>query len=88
MRVHVTEVIKVELLAILLRVKLAAEKNLKIEMVESDCLLAIKEVRKQHESSYEWHGITRDIILFSNSCDVRCFHHVNRDANSLAHKSC
>lgn len=75
--VHVIDVIKAELLAILLGVKLAAKKNLKIETVDSDCFLTIKEVQKQHESSFEWYEIVRNIILFFDNYDVHCFQHVN-----------
>lgn len=68
------DLIKAELLAILLGLKLAAERNLKIKTVES-------EIKKKDESLSKWFGLIPTSVMF-------CFFSMSTVGliNSLAHR--
>lgn len=72
-------------MAILLDLKLAAERSLKVEEVESDALLVVHEINKKEASLSEWFGILNDIHYYANKCEMVSFHHINSEANSFAH---
>lgn len=76
---HVEDVVQAELLAIMLGLKLAADRGLKLEVVESDAFLAIREIGKGKASMSEWFGLLKDIHYFADKCEVISFHHFNRD---------
>lgn len=80
----VEDVVKIELLVILLGLKLVTKRVLKVDIEESDSLLAVREINKVHGSFSEWFGIIKDILYYANVCIL--FQHVNREVNSLAHR--
>ena len=53
--------------------------------MESDSLVAIKEILKRNDSFNEWGGILHDILKLSLEFDSCFFNHVNRLTNVLAH---
>lgn len=53
----VQDVLKAELLAVFLGVKLAVDTGLKIEVVECDSLLVVHEINKREGSLLEWFGL-------------------------------
>ena len=74
-----------ELKAILFGLKEATSIHLPFLIVESDSLLAIREIEKQRDSFYEWEGIILDIIDISREFSSCIFSHTRRSVNSCAH---
>ena len=63
----------------------ARKRNLDNIQLESDCLVAVREVLKKDESFCEWGSVIidiQDIALEFESCMIS---HVKRKANNLAH---
>ncbi|XVE91766.1 hypothetical protein REPUB_Repub01dG0039800 [Reevesia pubescens] len=72
-----------EVEAILWGMEIAVEQGVRDIIVDSDCLLAIKEIAKG--TLFSWMGgnlILNILSLEFNSCS---FSHVKRDCNKLAH---
>ena len=59
--------------------------NLWQVIVESDCLVAVNELRKEKASFCEWASIFQDIHDLSFEFVSCSFGHVNRTVNVLAH---
>ena len=68
-----------------LNLEIAVGKGYKKVLVETDSLLAIKEIEKGYSSLCEWGNIVCDICLSLAQCDEGLVGHVKREANSLAH---
>ena len=58
--------------------------NLQQVIVESDCLVAVNELRKEKVSFCEWASIFQDIQDLSFEFVSCSFSHVNRTVNALA----
>ena len=56
-------------------------------MVESDSLLAIKEINKQQDLFCEWGGLILDIEDLSLNFQSYSFKHIKRAANICAHNA-
>ena len=54
--------------------------------VESDSLLAIREVESANQSSCEWESISMDIRNCAKTFQSCRFRHIRRDSNLLAYK--
>ena len=54
--------------------------------VESDSLLAIREVENTSQSSCEWEGISVDIRKYAHAFQMCSFRHIRRNSNVLAHR--
>ncbi|XVF79319.1 hypothetical protein PTKIN_Ptkin14bG0211800 [Pterospermum kingtungense] len=80
----VYDVLQAELLPLHFGLQLTSSKNMKISLVESDSLLAIRQVKKKNSMS-EWFALISDILNFASLCNVTEFQHVKRGANRLAH---
>ena len=63
----------------------AKEMNCQKIQVESDCLLAIKEITKKQDTFCEWISILFDILELSADFESCSFYHISRSANVLAH---
>ena len=64
---------------------MARERNIENIQLESDCLVAVKEVLKKDESFCEWGSVIVDIQDISLEFESCMFYHVNRKANAVAH---
>ncbi|XVF17088.1 hypothetical protein REPUB_Repub10bG0087900 [Reevesia pubescens] len=65
--------------------ELAIDNGFQLIEMESDCLQAISEIKKQGESFWEGGGIVNDICDNAKTCVDSLFGFVHREANSLAH---
>ena len=54
-------------------------------IIESDSLLAIREIDNGHESFNEWFNIILDIIQLAQQYASKRFCHISRIANEYAH---
>ena len=72
-------------MAILFGLQLINEQNVKDLLVESDCLMAVKEITSKEESLSEWGCFIKDIQERSLDFNLCSFKHINRYANVLAH---
>ncbi|XWS69079.1 hypothetical protein CRYUN_Cryun04dG0148800 [Craigia yunnanensis] len=78
-------VLHAELKAILFGLKIACNNFTETLIVESDSLLAINKIRKQHDTLCEWGSLITDIVDKSLDYGTCYFHHICRSANVLAH---
>ncbi|XWS11607.1 hypothetical protein CRYUN_Cryun37aG0013600 [Craigia yunnanensis] len=92
--VHIYAIIKVEkiesplqakLKAILFGFKEAPSIQQPFFIVESDSLLAVREIKKKKDSFCEWESIILDIIKILREFSSCMFSHSRRSANSCAH---
>ncbi|XVF58969.1 hypothetical protein PTKIN_Ptkin07bG0109300 [Pterospermum kingtungense] len=60
-----------ELLAVYFGLQLALSNGIEIDVVETDSLLAIREIKKSEWSMLEWFGLIKDINMFGASCSVK-----------------
>ena len=74
-----------ELTAILFGIKEAVSIKHPYLIVESDSLMAVREIEKQRESFCEWESIILDILEISREFWSCKFSHTRRSANSFAH---
>ena len=74
-----------ELKAILFGLQATKAMNLRKVQLESDCLLAVREILKKQDSLSEWHSILMDIIKLSLEFEQCEFNHISRRINGLAH---
>ncbi|XVF41780.1 hypothetical protein PTKIN_Ptkin01aG0307600 [Pterospermum kingtungense] len=79
-------VLQVKLRAILFGPEIAHQHGLLVQLVESDCLVAINAIQRGTSSFSPWLCIILDIYLFSAYYGVHKFSYINRDANKLTHK--
>ena len=77
--------LQAELCAILQGLQVARELNYTNIQLESDCLVAVKEINKKESSSSEWGSIIMDILELSSEFKFCGISHVTRKANILAH---
>ena len=61
------------------------EQNVKDLLVESDCLMVVKEIKSKEESLFEWGCFIKDIQKRSLDFNLCSFKYINRCANVLAH---
>ena len=54
-------------------------------LIESDSLLAIREIERGQKSFSEWKGIISDIIRYSQLHVISRFSHIRRTSNGFAH---
>ncbi|XWS44556.1 hypothetical protein CRYUN_Cryun15aG0056500 [Craigia yunnanensis] len=83
--VNVESPLHAEIKAILFSLEEALNNSFLSLMIESDSLLAIQEIMKQHGSFYVWEGIISDIINLSLECSFCSFTHIRRSVNGFAH---
>ena len=81
---NIDSVLHAELIALLFGLKEASKFHFPSILLESDSLLAIKEIKKLNSFS-EWEGIIYDVIDLSVKFQSCSFFHVRRAANSCAH---
>ena len=77
--------LQAELKAILFGLKDVSNNHFPFLMIESDSLLAIREIKKQHDSYCEWEGFIYGIINLSFEFPLCSFKNIKRYANSCAH---
>ena len=77
--------LQAEIYAILQGLQVARELNYTDIQIESDCLVAVKEINKKESSSSEWGSIIMDIVDYFSEFDYCGICHVTRKANILAH---
>ena len=77
--------LQAEIYAILQGLQVARELNYTNIQIESDCLVAVKEINKKEPSSSEWGSIIMDIMDYFSEFDYCGICHVTRKANILAH---
>ena len=81
---NIDSVLHAELIALLFGLKEASKFHFPSILLESDSLLAIKEIKKLNSFS-EWEGIIYDVFDLSLKFQSCSFFHVRRAANSCAH---
>ena len=64
---------------------MARMKNLNGIQLESDCLVAVKEILKNEESFCEWGSVISDIQELVSEFESCIISHVKRNFNHLAH---
>ena len=74
-----------ELYPILQGLQVARELNYNDVQIESDCLVAVKEINKNESSDSEWGCIILDIVDLSSEFDFCGISHVTRKVNILTH---
>ena len=77
--------LQAELLAIQFGLEECKSQGLQTLIIESDSLLAIKEIDKGHDSFSEWFSTVSDILQLAQQFNDRRFCHSNRGANECAH---
>ena len=66
-------------------VQKAKEMNIKKLQLESDCLVAIKEITKAQDTFSEWSSFLMEIVNMSTEFELCSFNYVSRRANVMAH---
>ena len=84
-RTNVYSPLQAELLAIRFGLEIALGKGYTKIIIETDSLLAVKEIEKGYASLCEWGNIVCDISFYLAQCESGRVCHVYRKANSLAH---
>ena len=78
--------LQAKLLALLFGLEIARNKGYKTLQIETNSLLAFREIEKGFLPSCEWGNIVWDICNFVDLCDICSVGHVKREANSFAGK--
>ncbi|XWS52260.1 hypothetical protein CRYUN_Cryun11dG0053300 [Craigia yunnanensis] len=74
-----------EIMTILFGLQVTNEQDFQELLVESDRLMAVKEIAQREESLCEWGSLIKDIQERSMDFNLCSFKHINRCANVLAH---
>ena len=77
--------LQAEIKAILFGLQLVKEMNLQNIQMESDLLIAVKQISKRDEFYCEWDGLLSDILELSLDFNSCFFRHISRTSNTLAH---
>ncbi|XVF50957.1 hypothetical protein PTKIN_Ptkin04bG0145400 [Pterospermum kingtungense] len=78
---NVQDVLLAEIMAIHFGLSRIRLRKLSVQFVESDSLLAIRELKKKEASLSEWFGLFNDIAMLVDQCHASDFQHVCRGAN-------
>ncbi|XWS23583.1 hypothetical protein CRYUN_Cryun28dG0027400 [Craigia yunnanensis] len=82
---NIDSALHAKLKAILFGLEEASNFHFPFLTLESDSLLAVKEIEKQQESFCEWECIIYDIIGLSFEFQSCSFYHIRITANTCAH---
>ncbi|XWS70975.1 hypothetical protein CRYUN_Cryun03dG0096900 [Craigia yunnanensis] len=82
---NVDSLLQANFTTILFGMEESRHSNLTSLCIESDSLMAIKEIELGQESLYEWRGIISDIHNMYKDLNFHNFRHVRRTANGCAH---
>ncbi|XWS20726.1 hypothetical protein CRYUN_Cryun31cG0127300 [Craigia yunnanensis] len=77
--------LQAELEAVLFGMEECKHNNMSSLCIESDSLVAIKEIKIGLESMCEWGGIVVDILSLLKDLTCHSFRHIRRIANGCAH---
>ncbi|XVF86231.1 hypothetical protein PTKIN_Ptkin18bG0023700 [Pterospermum kingtungense] len=80
----VESVLQAEIMAILQGFKVVVDLSLPNTVVESDCLLAVKEIQRGYDSYSEWSPLVQDICDLMSLNNFYSVVHVRRTCNMLA----
>lgn len=72
--------------AILFGLQTVRQKDRLVQIMETDSLLAVREIKNGKSSNSEWLNLILSILVFKNSCGFEVFSFVKCNANELAHR--